>query len=310
MRTEPGPEMPSISQVMDQSGLMHHTAAYQVENSANRSRRNTGTSQHPAGDPTSSLSRGDTGFHQQQVIQGTHHKAIVDVDGETESIPDVSGCPVLSPSLSAEARNRNATFRVCIVKSSWSPHGLIRLQGLDHPIRALEIKEGQEGFVLGDGMNDDAGNTWMIYVRARSTNANDKGWVMQNLLDIGQEAGDVKRTPLLEKELKHASFTLHEITPDEETGPIRIFHCNPQKVLVVPGNDDSRRGRILLIAGEKDARGEVYLSGISTDIPLGTTVFVVVEIHMGMNKRHPIPYARLPEPGPFSGWEDLNRIGS
>lgn len=177
---------------MGQSGSMHHTAAYQVDNSASGSRGKTGTSQHLAGDPTSSLSRGDTSFHQQQVIQGTRHSAIVDADEETESTPDVSGCPVLPPSLSSEARNRNATLRVCIVKSSWSPHGPIRLQGLDHPVRALEIKKGQEGFVLGDGMNDDAGNTWMRYARARSSNAKDKGWVMQNLLNIGQEAGKVK----------------------------------------------------------------------------------------------------------------------
>jgi hypothetical protein len=118
------------------------------------------------------------------------------------------------------------------------------------------------------------------------------------------------KTPLLEKELKHTSFTMQEITPDEETGPVRIFHGSPEKVVAVSGHDDSQRSRIRLITGGIDGRGEVYLSGISTDIPLGTTVFVVVELYMGKNKRHPIPYARLPEPGPFSGWEDLNRIGS
>ncbi|RDL37739.1 uncharacterized protein BP5553_05172 [Venustampulla echinocandica] len=43
------------------------------------------------------------------------------------------------------------------------------------------------------------------------------------------------------------------------------------------------------------------------DYPVGGNV--IVEIYMGGGKRHPVPFARLPEPGPFTGWDNLNLMG-
>lgn len=49
-------------------------------------------------------------------------------------------------------------------------------------------------------------------------------------------------------------------------------------------------------------------TSISAPSP-GDIIDIVVEIWTGLNERHSIPYARVSEPGPFSDWGNLNRIG-
>jgi hypothetical protein len=68
----------------------------------------------------------------------------------------------------------------------------------------------------------------------------------------------------------------------------------------------------MLFNGGGEGRGRVIIQFPLKDIEEAewpTHVDVVVEVYMGRGKRHPIPWARLPEPGPFTGWEDLNRMG-
>jgi hypothetical protein len=65
---------------------------------------------------------------------------------------------------------------------------------------------------------------------------------------------------------------------------------------------------VTLFEGGSDNRGFVQVT-LNQTIEYPKHVYLVVEIYTGQGKRHPVPYARLPEPGPFTGWQDLNRIG-
>ena len=102
---------------------------------------------------------------------------------------------------------------------------------------------------------------------------------------------------MLEMEQQHTQFTVRVLN-DDTVGVIRVYRSTPRIV--------DTTGRVKVIAGGTDRRGMVYLSGMS-DLK-GKHVNVVVEIYPH-GYRHPVPYARFPEPGPFSGWEDMNRIG-
>jgi hypothetical protein len=79
------------------------------------------------------------------------------------------------------------------------------------------------------------------------------------------------------------------------------------------GKDPGQRFK--LITGGRDARGQVVIAVQiaeveSQDIKCGTILYPVVEFYLGdRDIAHPVPYARLPEPGPFSDWSILNKVG-
>ncbi len=79
-----------------------------------------------------------------------------------------------------------------------------------------------------------------------------------------------------------------------------------------PGKEPGLRFK--LITGGTDARGQVVIAlqvpeVKSQDIKAGTIVYPIVEFFLGKDIAHPVPYARLPEPGPFSEWSILNKVG-
>lgn len=54
----------------------------------------------------------------------------------------------------------------------------------------------------------------------------------------------------------------------------------------------------------------VDISITSNALPAASTlVYPIVEIYKGKNQRHPNAYANVPEPGPWSDWDCVNRIG-
>jgi hypothetical protein len=111
------------------------------------------------------------------------------------------------------------------------------------------------------------------------------------------------KTPLLEMRLRHTAWTVQQIN-DEKADLIRIHRTTPRKVHFSGNNR-----RVVLIRDGADARGRVTLALPDDDIEDGSYINVIVEIYTGKSQRHQVPYARLPEPGPFSDWDDLNRIG-
>ena len=72
-----------------------------------------------------------------------------------------------------------------------------------------------------------------------------------------------------------------------------------------PGKEPGLRFK--LITGGRDAHGQVVIAlqvaeVESQDIMAGTIVYPIVEFYLGEDIARPVPYARLPEPGPFSDW--------
>lgn len=116
------------------------------------------------------------------------------------------------------------------------------------------------------------------------------------------------RTPLSEMLLHYMSLTCTVITT-EETGPIRTYRTPSRRTCKAP---HTKMWGILLFNGGTDGRARVKLSVPDAAIENGKapeSVHVVIEIYTGAGRRHPFPFARLPEPGPFTKWEDLNRMG-
>ncbi|KAL2075510.1 hypothetical protein VTL71DRAFT_453 [Oculimacula yallundae] len=110
------------------------------------------------------------------------------------------------------------------------------------------------------------------------------------------------KTPLAEASTRTTTFTCTVFTPDTATGPIRSYKSGPRNVRV------SKFGNgVTLFHGDREGRGGVEVAfPPKVDIPEKVTL--TVEIY-SPNRRHPAPYARFPEPGPFNTWGELNAIG-
>jgi hypothetical protein len=118
------------------------------------------------------------------------------------------------------------------------------------------------------------------------------------------------KSPLTESLLSHTSFTCHVFTPDEETGEVRVYRSAPRRLYECSLKSGEVYHVCDLLYGGKDNRAKVQLSvNIEGLVDYPTVVEVVIEIYTSKGRRHPVPFARLPEPGPFTGWEELNRLG-
>jgi hypothetical protein len=115
------------------------------------------------------------------------------------------------------------------------------------------------------------------------------------------------KTPLTEKLLSHTSLTCQVFTLDEETGPVRAYRSGPKRLYELQLATGEKYHVFDLLRGGSDHRGKVQLTvNLSAGVEHPTTIHLVVEIHTGSGKRHPVPCARLPEPGPFTSWDELN----
>jgi hypothetical protein len=108
---------------------------------------------------------------------------------------------------------------------------------------------------------------------------------------------------------------------DHGGNPMRVFTTGGRGAKVYksqrgknkPGKEPGLR--FVLITGGRDSRGQVVIAFQiaeieSQDIKAGTIVYPIVEFYLGnQDIAHPVPYARLPEPGPFSDWSMLNKVG-
>lgn len=121
------------------------------------------------------------------------------------------------------------------------------------------------------------------------------------------------QTPLVDTIMRHTSWTC-QVVPLESSRndtSIRVYRREKLKTHLPPGNKKKalKRGEGIfnLISGGRDERGKVMIS--SVNVPEDTYIYPVVEIYQGENQRHPISWANVPEPGPFSDWNLLNRMG-
>jgi hypothetical protein len=109
------------------------------------------------------------------------------------------------------------------------------------------------------------------------------------------------KTPLTEALLSHTSFTCHVFAPDDDTGEVRVYRSAPRRLYKLFLKTGERYHVCDFLYGRKDNRAKVQLSVNLGDIEeYPTTVEIIVEIYTGKGKRHPVPFARLPEPGPFT----------
>jgi len=92
----------------------------------------------------------------------------------------------------------------------------------------------------------------------------------------------------------------------------RIFHTGgrPRKLQVHKNYREIR-----MVAGGTDHRGSIMI-GLSDDdykrygFSPSTLIYPVVEVYLGdQDITHPVPFARLPEPGPFEDWSSMNKLG-
>ena len=107
------------------------------------------------------------------------------------------------------------------------------------------------------------------------------------------------KTPLFESRISRSIWTVRTISPTIEEGLVRVYTTQPRQVHV----NNQGYNKVAVLKG----KGLDELCWKGAPFP-GTMVSVIVEIS-AEGKHHPVPFARVPEPGPFSDWEDLNRIG-
>ncbi|PVH89563.1 hypothetical protein DL98DRAFT_1001 [Cadophora sp. DSE1049] len=110
-------------------------------------------------------------------------------------------------------------------------------------------------------------------------------------------------TPLTEAHLRRSAWTCTVFTPDTDTGPIGSYRSGPRTTHLNPAGSTVVR----LFTGGGDRRGRVQVS-LGTGVDWPKVVTIIVEIY-GKGKRHPVPYARFPEPGPFTTCGEFNSIG-
>lgn len=113
------------------------------------------------------------------------------------------------------------------------------------------------------------------------------------------------KTPLTEVLRKHATWTCTVFTPNAETGPIRSYRSAPRATSKGAANSNV----MMFYGGRGDKRRNGVFISIGIDVDWPDQIVFVVEIY-GKGKRHPVPYAKLPEPGPFTTWGELNNIGT
>jgi hypothetical protein len=117
------------------------------------------------------------------------------------------------------------------------------------------------------------------------------------------------KSPMMESPMGCTSWTCKVVQLDSWVGEVRnsvrVYRRDPLQVLAM-----GFKGRrcIQLFTGGVDRRGKVLLP-VPSDFPVGAMVTPVVEIYQGKNQRHPVPWPRFPEPGPFSDSANGNRVG-
>jgi len=109
--------------------------------------------------------------------------------------------------------------------------------------------------------------------------------------------------------------------PGEKGNPMRVFWTGGRAVTIFnigrgPNKQDKDPGvAFYLISGGKDSRGEVEIKlqlseAKEQGLLAKTKIYPIVEFYLGGPEiSHPVPYARLPEPGPYSDWSILNKLG-
>ena len=115
------------------------------------------------------------------------------------------------------------------------------------------------------------------------------------------------RSPMMETILEHTAWTCQEVPLDDKSS-VKVFRRSPVSTNFKYYKNDKARATMRLFSGGDDMRGAVYLT-IPDSVPANTKVTPVIEIYHGQNVRHPFSFANLPEPGPWSDWGLLNRIG-
>jgi hypothetical protein len=121
-----------------------------------------------------------------------------------------------------------------------------------------------------------------------------------------------KKAAGLYRVTRYTSFICQVVTTDKETGLIRIYRSGPRRVFKNLANFDINGYSVILFAGGSNNKGQVCLIfpyNASRDRKVPTYANTVVEIYIGKDKCHLVPFARLPEPGSFNNWNELNRIG-
>ncbi|KAH8791935.1 hypothetical protein BGZ57DRAFT_991407 [Hyaloscypha finlandica] len=110
-----------------------------------------------------------------------------------------------------------------------------------------------------------------------------------------------------------ASFWLCQDMIGHGGNKMRVFTTGGRAVKLTKHRDDGAIMR--LIKGGSDRRGGVgiYIStnmSKETGLSRGNFVYPIVEIYLGnQDIKHPVPFGRLPEPGPYTDWSMLNKVG-
>lgn len=160
----------------------------------------------------------------------------------------------------------------------------------------------------------DASGRWSVDIMAAQTFAamatsvfEETGWIpMRNI------RGTNWQTPMLDNGFKHSTWFLNNV-PFDNGHSVSVYRRSG--LMVIKRSDrgaKSTRGLRIInggaISSVSKQRAEVTLQGFYLP-PLKTIVYTTVEIYEGRGQRHPKPLLNVPEPGPFSDWDDLNRIG-
>ena len=190
----------------------------------------------------------------------------------------------------------------------WSDLSKVPLERVHNTLRVAEFTAVALNFSWCDAVME-AGDSWLFDRLAAQimSKVAEKAFAVTGWEPPKGCRGANWQTPLMDTELCHTSWTC-QVVPLDNGHSVRVYR---RAGLLSPAQGQKRTSKtklLCLLAGGGDRRGQVMI--MDEKLPdVGTRIFPVVEIYEGENQRHPIPFARVPEPGPTSDWTDLNRIG-